>query len=289
MKLSIRVTWNLAALAFVLAGCGKSAEPAAAPTGQPPEEGIKRRLAEDLPAVSAYLPPLDDGRVEIAGPEGWIQLPSTSKWLVAFAPDKARAYPRIQVAAADSPLPVLGDLSEENAGQFVTVFDEPYRKKRRSLPESAKPIVLGGTVYIRQVRLVQIEKKKLVLQWLATVQQGRMYAVELFCEIDPANPEDYATPLTDARDYAYAVAAHLSPTNPVGETATPPSAADSTETLPASRSDDTPVETTRPEKLPRHANAGVGVAAVSAYFTTPAVTPGQSSVRNGVNGSPSLL
>jgi len=213
---------SLAALSFVvLGGCWTSTDRAAAPTTTPVEEGIKRRSAEDLPAVSEYLPPLDDGRVEIAGPAGWIQLPGTSKQLVAFAPDKAQAYPRIQVTAADSPLPVLGDLTEENADQFVTVFDEPYRKKLKSLPEAARPIVLGGTPFIRQVRLVSINKKQLVLQWLGTVQKGRLYAVELFCEVDPAKPEDYATPLTEARDYAYAVAAQLAPVSPTAETTTP--------------------------------------------------------------------
>jgi hypothetical protein len=208
--------------AILLTGCGTGTDVASAPPA-PVEEGIKRRLAEDLPAVGEPLPPLDDGRVELAGPEGWIQLPVTSKQLAAFAPDKARAYPRIQVTADDSPLPVLGDLTEENADQFVTVWDEPYRKKRRSLPEAARPIILGGTPYIRQVRLVSINKKQLVLQWLATVQNGRMYTVELFCQVDPASPEDYARPLTEARDYAYAVAARLAPIS--GTSETPPTPA----------------------------------------------------------------
>jgi hypothetical protein len=168
--------------------------------------------------VAEYLPPLDDGKVGIAGPAGWIQLPGTSKQLVAFAPSKDKAYPRINVTAADSPLPVLGDLTEENVEQFATVFDEPYKKKLKSLPEPAKPIILGGTPYIRQVRLVSLNKRQLVLQWLATVQKGRQYTVELFCEVDPANPDNYAKPLTDARDYAYAVAAHLEPVAATSET-----------------------------------------------------------------------
>jgi hypothetical protein len=188
--------------------------------------------------VAEFLPALDDGKVEIAGPEGWIQLPNTSKQLAAFAPDKARAYPRINVTAADSPLPVLGDLTEENASQFATVFDDPYKKKRKSLPESAKPIVLGGTLYLRQVRLVSINKKQLAMQSLATVQKGRLYTVELFCEVDPAKPEDYATPLTEARDYAYAVAAHLSPI--AAATETPATPAEKAEEKPAEKGETKP-------------------------------------------------
>ncbi len=241
--------WNqrirLTAIALLaLTGCGTSADRAQTPTVAPAEEGIKRRLAEDLPAVGEHLPPLDGGRIELAGPEGWIQLPVTSKQLAAFAPDKARAYPRIQVTADDSPLPVLGDLTEENADQFVTVWDEPYRKKQKFLPEPARPILLGGTPYIRQVRKVSINKRQLVLQWLATVQNGRMYTVELFCEVDPANPADYATPLKAARDYAYAVAAHLAPIGTASETpTTPTNDAVPADSPPLKSQDENPAET----------------------------------------------
>ncbi len=239
MKANIYIRWPIPALGLLaLVGCGGSGDQGQVLPAAQAEEGIKRRLAEDLPAVGDYLPALDDGRVEIAGPVGWIQLPNSSKQLVAFAPDKAKAYPRIQITATDSPLPVLGDLTEENVSQFVTVFDEPYRKKRRSLPEAAKPIILGGTPYVRQVRLVSINKKQLVLQWLATVQKGRMYVVELFCEVDPAHPEDYATPLTDARDYAYAVAAHLAPISAASEPAATPAAEATQAETPAAREPD---------------------------------------------------
>ncbi|MCI0361534.1 MAG: hypothetical protein L0211_23875 [Planctomycetaceae bacterium] len=223
--------WCIMALGAIaaLAGCGGTTTDKASPaTAADATQGdIRRRSADDLPAVSEYLPPLDDGKVEVAGPEGWIQLPNTSNHLVAFAPAKDKAYPRINVTAADSPLPVLGDLTEENLDQFATVFDEPYKKKQSVLPEPARPIVLGGTPYIRQVRRVLIGKKKLVLQWLATVRSGRMYTVELFCEVDPANPEEYAKALKEARDHAYAVAAHLAPVAAASE-----SPANTTEAVP---------------------------------------------------------
>jgi hypothetical protein len=240
-----RIVVLVASIGLISTGCGGNGAdstntPAAAEAA---EDGIKRRAAEDLPAVAAYLPVLDDGKVEIAGPEGWIQLPGTSKQLAAFAPDKAQAYPRINVTADDSPLSVLGDLTEDNAAQFGTVFDDPYKgKKRKSLQESAKPIMLGGTLYIRQVRLVLINKRQLVLQSLATVQKGRLYTVELFCEVDPAKPEDYATPLTDARDYAYAVAAHLTPLAATSETPAVPAEAAPTEPPAAEKTEEKPVE-----------------------------------------------
>lgn len=203
---------TLLALAATL-GCNRT--PATPEAAAPVEEeaGIKRRAAEDLPAVGAYLPALDDGRVEIAPPEGWLDMPRNSKFLAAFTKDKASEYPRIQVAADDSPVPVLGDLSEENVDEYATVFDD-QPKNKASIQEPARPIYLGDKLYLRQVRLVQIKDKRLVLQSLATIEKGRMYKVELFCEVDPADPADYATPLTAARDYAYAVAAHLAVVEP---------------------------------------------------------------------------
>jgi hypothetical protein len=238
--------WTIAALAGC-GGTGGSAPPSAA---APADGEIRRRSAEDLPAVGEYLPPLDDGKVEVAPPERWIQLPNTSSHLVAFAPSKDKAYPRINVTAGDSPLPVLGDLTEENLDQFVTVFDEPYKKKRASLPEPTRPVVLGGTPYIRQVRFVSINKKKLVQQWLATVQKGRMYTVELFCEVDPANPDDYAQPLKEARDHAYAVAAHLAPVGAASETPAPAEGTPPTEKPAEKPAEDAPAKETPAKEAP---------------------------------------
>jgi hypothetical protein len=217
--------YNAATLVIALAAFGCNGAPATPEAAAPVEEeaGIKRRAAEDLPAVGEYLPALDDGRVEIAPPERWTDRPRTSKFLAAFTPDKASEYPLIRVTADSSPLPVLGDLSEENADEYATVFDDELKNKA-ALPEPARPIYLGDTLYLRQVRLVQLNKKRLVLQLLATVQKGRMYKVELFCEVDPADPADYATPLTKARDYAYAVAAHLAVVEPAAATSDPPPA-----------------------------------------------------------------
>jgi hypothetical protein len=247
-----RKYYNAATLVIALAAFGCNGAPATPEAATPVEEeaGIKRRAAEDLPAVGEYLPALDDGRVEIAPPERWTDRPRTSKFLAAFTPDKASEYPLIRVTADSSPLPVLGDLSEENADEYATVFDDELKNKA-ALPEPARPIYLGDTLYLRQVRLVQLNKKRLVLQLLATVQKGRMYKVELFCEVNPADPADYATPLTKARDYAYAVAAHLAVVEPAAATSDPPPAekpAENPDQKPADKSDDRPAESKPAEK-----------------------------------------
>src|SRR4029450_11720072 len=131
--------WGIAALSpiWALGGCGGGTSDKgsqAAGASDAAEGGIRERSAEDLPAVSANFPPLDDGKVESTGPEGWIQLPGISRELVAFAPAKDKAYPRISVTAADSPLPVLGDLTRENVEQFAAGCDDPYKQTRQRLP-----------------------------------------------------------------------------------------------------------------------------------------------------------
>ncbi len=65
-----------------------------------------------------YLPPLDDGRVLLAPPEGWIHLPRSAKYVVRFKMKDAGDLPRIVVTATDweSGAPAsVGENSEPSA------------------------------------------------------------------------------------------------------------------------------------------------------------------------------
>jgi hypothetical protein len=200
-----------------LAGCGRGGaatdqQQTAAPSeaGEETETGYKYRAVEDLPAVGDYLAPLDDGKVEVAGPAGWIQLPNTSRHLAAFAQDKANQLPRITVTAAESPLPVLGDVTEDTIEQFVEIFDREFqRDAKKVVPEFGRPIYLGETLFVRHVRLAIISGKKVAIQSLKTVQGGRLYNIELYCAVPGIEQNDYVEPLTAVRDNGYAVAANM--------------------------------------------------------------------------------
>ncbi|MHB8899711.1 MAG: hypothetical protein ACYC6Y_13265 [Thermoguttaceae bacterium] len=104
-------------------GCGKPARPAAAPPAP-----VRQAPAASLPALGDYMPPLDDGRIEIAGPAGWELLPRKRDYVVLFKADSPDDYPLILVKAADA----SGSLTAENAAAFA-----------KTLGPSAEPLVVG--------------------------------------------------------------------------------------------------------------------------------------------------
>src|SRR5262245_25149307 len=103
----------LAAGALLL-GCTKSGQheaSAAAPAVI--EEPIKHRDVVSLPPVGNYLPPLDEGRVEVAPPAEW-NVVRSPKSLVVFAKGKASELPRIVLTAEDAPAGSPEELTEGN-------------------------------------------------------------------------------------------------------------------------------------------------------------------------------
>ncbi len=248
----------------ILAGCSEQSGSKPAKPGskdgaaEVSESGYKKRLVSELPAVSESLPPLDDGRIEIAGPESWNPLSRSSKYLTGFVEGKASELPRIVVTADEPPAPNLGDTTEENAKVLATLLDAQLRKDRaKRIPERCLPIVLGETTFIRHVRLASLGGDPAVIQSLQTIRGGRMYTVELICAINAADGREYVKSLKDKRDYGYAVAANLK----FGESADPlagveaPPATDTpppegTPAVPAPTPDGTPPAATPPAATP---------------------------------------
>jgi hypothetical protein len=216
----VRSLSSLMTLCFVglILGCGgnDSDSSADAPEEQFTESGLKWRPAESLPSVDEHVSG-DEGRIEIAGPEGWQRLGDNPKYVARFAEQEGSQPPWITVLADSSPLPILGDLKEEAAGgkpEAIEKYREVLEGELKKLPnpriqEPCKPLMLGETVFLRHVRLRSGAGVPLVVQSLQTVQGGRLYTVELTCKIEGDNPSDYAPSLTTYRDAAYAVAANL--------------------------------------------------------------------------------
>jgi hypothetical protein len=215
-----------AALALAVAGCGGSGERSsgggsgAAPSADSAGD-IKVRTVESLPEVGDYLPPLDDGRIEVAPPEGWNLLPRRANYVAGFVKGKASEMPRITLTAWDTPLPEVTELTEANADLLEAELVRQFKKDKKAIQEPPLPIVLGDTLYLRYVRLAKTTSgSNLVIQALETVRGGRLYSIELFADVDAARAEEYEASLTKWRDHGYAVAAHL---KFLGESTTEPS------------------------------------------------------------------
>jgi hypothetical protein len=189
----------LSACLFAGCSCSRTGSPGSGKPPAPVDTSLKRRSVSELPAVADYLPPLDEGRIEIAGPEGWNPLPRSSKFLAGFVKGKASDLPRIVITASDPPAAKLADTNEKNADTLAALLNADLRKDTtKRVPERCLPIVLGQHMFVRHVRLASLGGDPAVIQSLQTVRGGRLYTVELFCQS-----------LTDERDNGYAVAANL--------------------------------------------------------------------------------
>jgi hypothetical protein len=219
---TMRCIWPAAAL-LLAAGCGgspsgESGGPDAAPAAQ-----IKRRSLESLPKIGDYLPPLDTGRIEIAPPADWNLLPRGTLFEAGFVKGKASELPRITLAAWDSPLDDITELTAENAGRLAAHLLKEMEHDKKIVEEPPRPIILGSTLFLRHVRRAKLPSGgNVVVQALETVRGGRLYVVELLVDVDAPRGDEYEASLTKWRDYGYAVAANLKFT--AGES-TPPAAA----------------------------------------------------------------
>jgi hypothetical protein len=235
--------WLLAGLLLAglcLGGCGGGAQPKGEATSQAAASSIKRRPADSLPAVGDYLPPMDEGRIEIAPPAKWNAMPRDARYLARFVHGKASELPRITIEAWDTPLTEINELTEANAQTLAAELVKQLRKDKKTVPEPPKPIVLGDTLFLRHVRRARLPSgDHVVVQALETVRSGRLYSIELIANIDAPRAEEYEASLTKWRDAGYAVAANLK----FGGSTAPPAEGPAESTPPAERpAEGTPAE-----------------------------------------------
>jgi hypothetical protein len=200
----------MAAAGQAMIGCGgKPAAPGEAETTAEESGALKRRSADSLPPVAEYLPPQDNGRVELAPPQGWRVLPRLTGYLANFTAGKTNNdLPRIRVTVGDPPAGAPAELTEENAGELTGAIAKSLAAaKKSSLIEPPKALVLGDRVWSRYVRNPRSEGDPLAIQTLQTVYDGRLYTVEIL--VNANSPDDYAEALLKHRDSAYSVAAHM--------------------------------------------------------------------------------
>jgi hypothetical protein len=217
-------------LTMALVGCGDEAADkrvASSDTQAAPAGGnLKHRAASSLPKIGDYLPPQDGGTLEVASPAGWKVLPRGA-FVAGFYKTKQNELPRITVDAQPANLGGITDATEENAEALTKKLAAIIGRQSNAIQEPPRPIVLGETVFVRHVRLAKHGGSPAVIQSLQTVQNGRLYTVELFCEVEAARGDEYEGSLKKWRDQGYAVAANLRflkpNTEPAAEPATEPS------------------------------------------------------------------
>jgi hypothetical protein len=189
-------------VAYVLAGCGGSGgdspPPGASGTTRP-----KVYTREQLPALEDYLPPQDEGRVEVAGPRGWNVMSRREEYVARFAEKSGSAPPRILITAEPAPGGNPGNVTADNLDQFKAFIEPIVRKgllQGEELREPVRMVILGEQPWARYIRGGKFKTMDIDRQFLKTIAGGRIYTVEL--QIFRGN-------LMDHRDIAYAVAAGM--------------------------------------------------------------------------------
>lgn len=205
--------WSTGALMAVIlaaAGCDKPSSPQPsspqpAPSHAPAGE-VKTYSAAELPAVGEPLPPLDQGRVEFAPPQGWQVLSRQSQFLARFSP-QGKSKPEIRISAMSAPDDT--NVTRENAAAFASQMQARSEAvSGRRILEPCRPVVLGDQVWSRHVRHVSMNRQPTVLQSLETARDGRLYAIDLYVPCAGETDQDIAKAIMAHRDEAYAVAAN---------------------------------------------------------------------------------
>jgi hypothetical protein len=183
-----RIVWLPVALLLV-SGCGEPESDSKA-SSKKGFSAVTVVSTKDLPELGEYLPPLDRGRIEVAGPASWSTAPRSNKFVARFTRSPGGNYPSIIITAEDSEnvLNVNKDNVERFASQVAKMRDV----------NRAQPVVIGGfagAAYAKRGKEPGSVSRIIDLLRIDTVVGGRQYTVELRArdgELDDSRNELYA-------------------------------------------------------------------------------------------------
>lgn len=174
-----------------------SPDPEAAPV-----PGVTKIPAGEL-AIGDYMPPLDEDRIEIAKPKGWLAFPRDSNFLTRFYQTNRNGLPRIEIKVEPKTYDDLATVTPENVEQFAKLVAVELGDLK--LVEAVLPLQVGDTPCARYVGLVELKlptgkKISAERQRLIVLQDGRQYTIDLLV---------LPNTLRKSRNAAYAVCASL--------------------------------------------------------------------------------
>jgi hypothetical protein len=162
----------------LLLGCGSPDKEEAPAAGRIETVGLS-----DLPKLGNPIPSLDDGRIEVAPPEGWHIPPRSSQWIVRFQATATLPYPSVIITAED--YENVFDVTKDNVNKFAEIIASALKedKPTASRAISPAPIEIGpfvGVAY-RSRGAARYRGKRIVVERLIveTVAAGRKYTIEL--------------------------------------------------------------------------------------------------------------
>ncbi len=189
--------------ALLAGGCGgPGGEPQGGDSGSS-DDGLKEIAVSDLKiGVGEYMPPLDEGRIELALPESWKFLSRHESYVVRFYHVDANSLPRILVTVEEDSWDAAPTVSRENVEQFARYVARQLDEKGTKLIEPVKSMMIGPTPCARYVVAGKYHDVAVERQVLKTQLADRLYTIEL---------QVFEGTILRYRDAGYAVAASLRP------------------------------------------------------------------------------
>ena len=159
-----------------LLGCADTDPPPPTEELRPARKPTQAKIdVAQLPKLGNYMSGLDNDRLEVAPPEGWILGLRSKGYLVRFLPSDQQQYPMILVTGEDYQGPA--DVSPQNVDQFARRI-----KTEDSVGGRVEPIEIGrfvGVTYRKRGKEPRTVNKILERLLVVTVVAGRKYGVEL--------------------------------------------------------------------------------------------------------------
>lgn len=176
------VFWMVPALGLWVfsPGCSK---PSAEKAGDVAAPSVPDLAQPDMPPLGDYLPPLDDGRLEMAPPKDWTVSPRSVKFVVRFQSDPSAPYPSVVVTAEDCTQ--FRVVTEKNIQQYLKFVAAEMEAAGRG--GTVRPGRIGqmvGAVYQRRVKVKDSLGTILDRLYFDTVLGGRRYRFQLWANSD---------------------------------------------------------------------------------------------------------
>lgn len=165
-----------------------------------PDKGAKEKpvpelVKGNLPQLGDYLPPQDQGRLEIAPPKDWDISPRSPRYLVRFQSDPNNSYPTILVTASDCDR--FKNVTPENIEDFAKfVAAELEAAGAKTAVKMGKIGDLIGVSYTKRAKIKGSFGNIVEQRFFDTVVNGRRYRFELWAApetIGLAEPYFFAT------------------------------------------------------------------------------------------------
>ena len=145
---------------------------------------IERYGLRELNPLGAYLPPLDEDRLLVAPPDGWVKEPQKEEYVARFRWSKRNPLPQITVTVRPAEFTQPADLDEDSLAEFEELMVKSMNvETRNTIVKSPMLLMLENVPCVRYVvsKTYELNERRIPgeSEVIVTLSGGRIYAVTL--------------------------------------------------------------------------------------------------------------